>query len=169
VSEKPYRSNVGIALFNREGLVFAGHRFASSGPELIDPSLAWQMPQGGIDEGEDIVEAARRELWEETGVRTVSFLAKTDEWWSYDFPPHNAPTSHKLAPFRGQKQKWVAFRMEGGLDEIEMDVEGCDQDPEFDGWGFFPLSVLPTLVVPFRKPVYEKVAEAFAEFTAPAR
>ena len=167
MSEKPYRPNVGIALFNREGLVFAGHRFASSGPELIDPSRAWQMPQGGIDEGEDIVEAARRELWEETGVKTVSFLTKTDEWWSYDFPHNNAPPTHKLAPFRGQRQKWVAFRMEGPLTEIQMNVEGCAEDPEFDAWGFFPLNLLPRLVVPFRRPVYEKVAESFAGFSIP--
>jgi putative (di)nucleoside polyphosphate hydrolase len=168
VSEKPYRPNVGVALFSREGLVFAGHRFASSGPELIDPATAWQMPQGGIDEGEDIIAAARRELWEETGVTSVSLLGATEDWWTYDFPPYDGPTTHKLAPFRGQQQRWVAFRMEGGLDEIQMDVDGCTEDPEFDAWGFFPLSVLPRLVVDFRRPVYEKVAEAFAGFSAPA-
>lgn len=167
MTDKPYRPNVGVVLFNRDGLVLAGHRFASSGPELIDPATAWQMPQGGIDEGEDVVEAARRELWEETGIRTVSFLAKTDDWWSYDFPPYDGPQTHKLAPFRGQRQKWVAFRHEGSLDEIQMDVDGCVEDPEFDAWGFFPLSVLPRLVVPFRRPVYEKVAVAFAAFAAP--
>ncbi len=123
------------------------------------------MPQGGIDEGEDIIAAARRELWEETGVRTASVLAVTEEWWTYDFPPYDGPMTHKLAPFRGQKQRWVAFRLEGSLDEIQMDVEGCDEDPEFDVWGFFPLVMLPALVVSFRRPVYERVAEAFARYS----
>jgi putative (di)nucleoside polyphosphate hydrolase len=164
VSDKPYRPNVGVALFNRDGLVFAGHRFASSGPEIIPAGFEWQMPQGGIDEGEDVVEAARRELWEETGVTTVSLLAAPETWWSYDFPPFTGHETHKLAPFRGQRQRWVAFRMEGGLDEINVAVPGCLEDPEFDAWGFFPLHVLPGLVVPFRRPVYEHVAEAFAPF-----
>src|SRR5690606_36390822 len=138
------------------GLVFAGHRFASSGPELVDPARAWQMPQGGIDEGEDVIEAAHRELWEETGVKTVTLLAVAEEWWTYDFPPYDGPQQHRLARFRGQRQKWVAFRMDGPLSEIQMVVDGCTEAPEFDAWGFFPLSILPSFVVPFSRPVYEK-------------
>lgn len=164
MSEKPYRPNVGIVLFNREGLVLAGRRFASSGPELIDPATAWQMPQGGIDDGEDIIAAARRELWEETGVKTATLLAQTEEWWSYDFPPYDGPQSHKLAHFRGQKQRWVAFRHEGPLSEIQMVVEGCTEAPEFDAWGFFPLDALPRLVMPFRRAVYQKVVDWFAPY-----
>jgi putative (di)nucleoside polyphosphate hydrolase len=168
MNDKPYRPNVGVALFDHRGLVFAGHRFASSGPEIIPVGFEWQMPQGGVDEGEDVVAAARRELWEETGVTSVSLLGATEEWWTYDFPAYDVPTTHKLAPFRGQRQKWVAFRMEGPLDEINVALPECLEDPEFDAWGFFPLDLLPGLVVPFRRPVYEKVAEAFAPFAWPA-
>ena len=165
--DKPYRPNVGVALFDERGLVFAGHRFTSSGPEIIPAGFEWQMPQGGIDEGEDVVAAARRELWEETGVTSAELLGQTAEWMAYDFPPYDGPP-HKLSPFRGQRQIWVAFRLTGPLDEICLDVPGCTQDPEFDAWGFFPLAHLPRLVVSFRRPVYERVAEEFARFAATA-
>jgi putative (di)nucleoside polyphosphate hydrolase len=168
VSDKPYRPNVGIALFNADGLVFAGHRFTSSGPEIIPPGFEWQMPQGGVDAGEDIITAARRELWEETGVTSANYLGKTAAWVEYDFPPYEGP-AHKLSGFRGQRQIWVAMRFAGSLDEIRLDVPDCTEDPEFDAWGFFPLAHLPRLVVPFRRPVYERIAEEFAPFAyAPA-
>ena len=83
---KPWRPNVGIALFNVSGLVLVGRRFRDDGPEIILPGLEWQMPQGGIDEGEHPRDAAMRELWEETGVRSASYLGETG-WLSYDFPP----------------------------------------------------------------------------------
>ena len=82
----PYRPNVGIALFNAAGLVFAGTA-VNAGPEVVTADHAWQMPQGGIDADEDIEVAARRELWEETGIADVSVLAITQEWWPYEFPP----------------------------------------------------------------------------------
>jgi putative (di)nucleoside polyphosphate hydrolase len=163
--DRPYRPNVGIALFNRDGLVFAGRRFRSAGPELIKAGFEWQMPQGGIDAGEDLIAAARRELWEETGVTSASLLATSDDWWAYDFPPYDGPP-HKLSPFRGQRQRWVALRFEGELSEIETAVPGCPEEPEFEAWGWFPLQVLPRLVIDFRRPVYERVAEAFASFAA---
>lgn len=161
---KPYRPNVGIALFNAEGLVLAG-RAETSGPELIVPGFEWQCPQGGIDEGEDIVAAAKRELWEETNVRNASVLAVTEEWWPYDFPPYDGPP-HKLSPFRGQKQRWAALRFEGHDSEIDVVNLPTGEPQEFFGWRWERLARLPDLVTPHKRPVYLLMAQAFAGFGA---
>lgn len=161
----PYRPNVGIALFNREGLVFAG-RSHSAGPEIVLPGHDWQMPQGGIDPDEDIVAAARRELEEETGVTSADLLAVTDEWWEYDFPPYAGPP-HKLTAFRGQRQRWAAFRFTGEEAEIDIGKPNGDEPPEFSEWRWRPLHEMPALITPFKRPVYEKVAAAFAAFAIP--
>ena len=116
---RPYRPNVGVALFNARGQVLIG-RAETAGPEIVTPGRDWQMPQGGIDADENLVAAARRELWEETNARSVTLLAVTDAWWTYDFPPYHGPW-HKLSAFRGQRQRWVAFRFTGA--ESEIDVE----------------------------------------------
>lgn len=163
----PYRPNVGVALFNRAGLVFAGRSF-SAGPEVIEPGCEWQMPQGGIEREEDIVEAARRELAEETGVRSVALLAVTQDWWRYDFPPYAGPP-HKLTPYRGQEQRWVAFRFEGQEREINVLNPGGGEMAEFTAWDWFPLGELPRLVVSYKRPVYRRVVEAFAPFAATSR
>src|SRR5436309_11132660 len=113
---KPYRPNVGIALFNASGQVLIGRRFRDDGPEIILPGLEWQMPQGGIDGSENPREAVMRELWEETGVLHAEHLGETD-WLAYDFPPFAGPSSHRLAGFRGQRQKWFALRFTGRDDE----------------------------------------------------
>lgn len=159
----PYRPNVGIALFNAQGRVFAG-RSHSAGPEVILPGFDWQMPQGGIDAGEDIVAAARRELAEETGIEKVSFLAATEEWWAYDFP-HYAGPPHRLCAFRGQKQRWVAFRFEGDDSEIDIGRPNGDEPAEFSEWAWLPLDEMPGRIVPFKRPVYERVVAAFMRFT----
>ena len=159
---KPYRPNVGIALFNGEGLVLVG-RAETSGPELIVPGFEWQCPQGGIDEGEDIVAAARRELWEETNVRSATMLAVTEEWWPYDFPPYDGPW-HKLSPFRGQKQRWAALRFEGADSEIDVVNLPTGEPQEFFGWRWESLARLPDLVTPHKRPVYLRMAQAFAGF-----
>src|SRR5580704_12330641 len=95
-NSRPYRPNVGIALFSAAGRVLIGRRFRGDGPEIILPGLEWQMPQGGVDAGEDLRQAALRELWEETGVKRVTYLAETD-WLAYDFPPYDGPSTHRLA------------------------------------------------------------------------
>jgi putative (di)nucleoside polyphosphate hydrolase len=114
---KPYRPNVGIALFNASGRVLIGRRFKDDGPEIILPGFEWQMPQGGIDADEDPRDAVMRELWEETGVTSADYLGETD-WLTYEFPPFPGPSSHRLAKFRGQRQKWFALRFTGRDDEI---------------------------------------------------
>ena len=113
-TSKPYRANVGIALFNAQGRVLIGHRFKHDGPEFILPGYEWQMPQGGIDPDEEIRPAAQRELYEETGVTSVAYLGETTDWLAYDFSPYDGPP-HRLAKFRGQRQK-LLIGIGGGHD-----------------------------------------------------
>jgi putative (di)nucleoside polyphosphate hydrolase len=165
MNDLPYRANVGIALFNRDGRVLIARRFQDDGPEVIYPGLEWQMPQGGIDANEDPRPAAQRELYEETGVTSVQYLGETPDWLTYDFPPYEGPP-HRLGVFRGQRQKWFAFRFLGNESEITVADIRNDQPVEFDAWRWEPLANVPALVVPFRRAVYETVAKAFARFAA---
>ena len=158
---KPYRPNVGITLFNADGRVLIGRRFRDDGPEIILPGLEWQMPQGGVDEGEDHRAAAFRELWEETSVRSADYLGETG-WLTYEFPPFDGP--HRLAKFRGQRQKWFALRFTGAETEIDPLTPRNDQPAEFDAWRWERLDRVADLVVPFRREVYRAVAESFARF-----
>lgn len=160
--QKPYRPNVGIALFNQDGRVLIGRRFRDDGPEIILPGLEWQMPQGGVDEGEDHRAAAFRELWEETSVKNADYLAETD-WLAYEFPPYDGP-SHRLAKFRGQRQKWCALRFTGIETEIDPLTPRNGQPAEFDAWRWERLDRVAGLVVPFRREVYRAVAQSFARF-----
>jgi putative (di)nucleoside polyphosphate hydrolase len=160
---KPYRPNVGIALFNAAGQVLIGRRFRDDGPEIILPGLEWQMPQGGIDADEDPREAVMRELWEETGVVSADYLDETD-WQTYEFPPYDGPPSHRLAKFRGQRQKWFALRFTGRDDEIDPLTPRNDQPAEFDSWRWERLDRVADLVVPFRREMYRTVAQRFAKF-----
>ncbi|ABD04974.1 NUDIX hydrolase [Rhodopseudomonas palustris HaA2] len=162
----PYRRNVGIALFNAEGRVLIGRRFRDDGPEIILPGLEWQMPQGGIDEGEEPHTAVMRELWEETGVQHAELLGEAD-WIAYDFPPYDGPP-HRLEHFRGQRQKWFALRFTGNDSEIDPLAVRNDMPPEFDAWRWERLDRVADLVVPFRREVYREVARSFARFVLPA-
>ena len=163
---KPYRPNVGIALFNATGQVLIGRRFRDDGPEIILPGLEWQMPQGGIDGQENPRGAVMRELWEETGVKSAAYLGETD-WLTYEFPPYSGAPSHRLAQFRGQRQKWFALRFTGSEREIDPLTTRNDQPPEFDQWRWEQLDRVADLVVPFRRDVYRAVAQQFAKFAVP--
>lgn len=161
--DKPYRPNVGAALFNASGEVLLGRRFRSDGPEIIFPGLEWQMPQGGIDADENPRDAVMRELWEETGVRSAAYLGETG-WLAYDFPPYDGPPSHRLAKFRGQRQKWFALRFTGHDAELDPLTPRGGQAPEFDAWRWEQLHRVADLVVPFRREVYREVARTFGQF-----
>jgi putative (di)nucleoside polyphosphate hydrolase len=161
-ANKPYRSNVGIALLNARGEVLIARRFRDDGPEIIYPGLEWQMPQGGIDADENPRDAVMRELWEETGVTHADYLGETD-WVTYDFPPYDGPP-HRLSIFRGQRQKWFAMRFTGIDQEIDVLSTRNGQPPEFDQWRWERLDRVADLVVPFRRHVYAMVAAQFAPF-----
>ncbi len=155
----PYRPCVGVALANRAGDVFIGHRKRKRSERL--DALAWQMPQGGIDAGEAPLVAATRELWEETSVRSIELVAEMPEWLSYDLP--DEARGRWAGRYRGQTQKWFLFRFGG--EESEIDVEhpaGGHHAAEFDAWRWERFERLPDLVVPFKRKVYEAVAETFA-------
>ena len=165
LADLPYRRNVGICLFNAAGLVWAGEVYANPhgwpDPEIFAPGADWSLPQGGIDAGEDIETAARRELWEETGIRSAELLAITDDWWSYDFPVR-AKAGHKLYPFRGQTQRWTAFRFLGSDAEVTVSAEHTAEPAEFVRWAWRRLEDLPNIGALHRRAQYRRVAAAFA-------
>ena len=113
----PYRPCVGVMILNRQGLVWAGRRIPVGNSEYDGSPQLWQMPQGGIDKGEDPLDAAYRELYEETGMKTVTLLAEARDWINYDLPPALIGIGLK-GKFRGQTQRWFAFRFEGDESEI---------------------------------------------------
>jgi len=159
-SKLPYRLSVGIMVLNDQGLVWVGRRIdAPSEPE--GPGKWWQMPQGGIDSGEDPKKAARRELFEETNIRSVRFLAESQEWLTYDLPPELVGKAWQ-GRYRGQKQKWFAVRFTGEESEIDIAHPAIDHTPEFDSWRWATLEELPELIVPFKRAVYEEIVAEFA-------
>ena len=152
INALPYRPNVGIMLVNRDGRVFVAQRLDSEND-------AWQMPQGGIDKGEDPRAAALRELQEETGVSPdlVRIEAQTPDWLCYDFP-------HELAPrtcggkYRGQKQRWFLMRFLGDDNQIDIETE----HPEFSRWEWIDPADLVDRIVPFKRDVYAQVLREFS-------
>lgn len=156
-----YRPCVGIALFNPSGRIFMGRRLGLGRRE----KYAWQMPQGGIDGDEEPLAAAARELREETNVSSVEFLAEAPEWLVYDLPQPMLRKSWK-GRFRGQAQKWIAFRFVGDEREIDIDTPDHGAKPEFAEWRWERLDAAPDLVVPFKRQVYRDVAKLFAPYAA---
>jgi putative (di)nucleoside polyphosphate hydrolase len=151
-----YRPNVGLVLFHQDGRVWYGRR---AGLEGIHN---WQFPQGGVDDGEDLFDAALRELKEETGVSGVTLLDRTADWIVYDFPPEIV--GRKIAKgWLGQKQIWFALRFEGAETEIDLNQH---HEVEFDAWRWGLLAEAPDLIVPFKRAAYEQVVAAFAPFAA---
>lgn len=168
--DMPYRDCVGVAVFNRDGRVFIGRRKAD--PNLEDRTevaAPWQMPQGGIDKGEDPEPAALRELFEETSIRSVELLAEAPEWIYYDLPDEALGVALK-GKYRGQRQRWFAFRFSGDESEIDVAEPGDGSMPaEFDAWRWETLEKLPNLIVPFKRDAYLKVVAAFGRVPALAR
>jgi putative (di)nucleoside polyphosphate hydrolase len=150
-----------MMVLNHEGHVFIGRR--ANGPEHVDAGHSWQMPQGGVDEGEDLYDAALRELMEETSIRSVVKLAEIPEWLSYDIPRQVAGRAWK-GKYRGQKQKWFAFRFTGNDKEINILHPPGGHRPEFVEWRWEPMRNLPGLIIPFKRAVYETVVHKFSRF-----
>ena len=153
MSKLPYRPCVGLALFNAEGKVFVGERIDSPG--------AWQMPQGGVDPGEDIHTAAFRELQEEVGTQKADILEVSPELLRYEFPP-DLPNKYLRENFRGQEQTWVALRYTG----TDLDINLNAHDPaEFQAWQWVDLDQIVDLIVPFKRDLYRQVILKFERYT----
>ena len=164
IASMPYRPCVGIALFNDAGKVFVARRRPDKGPEYKDPVYEWQMPQGGIDPGEDPYAAALRELYEETNVRSVQLLSEAKDWFNYDLPVDTLGKALK-GRYRGQTQKWFAIRFEGALSEI--DINPQSHKPEFDAWRWAAVDEVLSLIVPFKRDVYAAVIDEFRSLAMP--
>ncbi len=156
----PYRPCVGVMVLNTAGEVWIGRR--TDRPDKEMPGGWWQMPQGGIDPDEDPAAAARRELAEETGMRTVRILAESSEWHRYDLPPHLLGRIWG-GRYRGQAQAWFAMRFEGPDSEIDLEPPG--HEPEFDEWRWAPRDEVLALIVPFKRDVYGRVLAEFEPLT----
>jgi putative (di)nucleoside polyphosphate hydrolase len=154
----PYRSCVGLMVLNRQGHVFVGRRW--NGPEHVDTTHSWQMPQGGVDRGEDTWKAALRELYEETNIRSVEKLGEIREWLTYDIPREIVGQAWK-GKYRGQKQKWYALRFTGDDSEIDIAHPAGGHKPEFSEWRWERMQNLPKLIIPFKRAVYERVVREF--------
>lgn len=155
----PYRPCAGTMVLSRDGLAFIGRR--TNGPEHVDETHVWQMPQGGIDDDEDPYPAALRELYEETNIRSVEKIGEIKDWLIYDIPREIVGQAWK-GKYRGQKQKWYCFRFTGKESEIDIaEPAGGEHDPEFVEWRWEPVKNLPGLIIPFKRKVYERVVKEF--------
>ena len=146
----PLRIGVGIILLNDKNNVFVGKR-------IDNPKNSWQMPQGGVDENEDFLQAAKRELEEETGVKSVKLIKELDGWFKYDLPEYLLGKLWE-GKYRGQKQKWFVMKFLGKSSEINVKTK----NPEFFEWKWIELSKLPNIAVHFKVDIYRKIKEELA-------
>lgn len=160
----PYRPCVGQMVINRAGLVWVGCR-ADAKNEAEGRGAWWQMPQGGVDPGEDPQHAALRELYEETGISSVELIAELPDWLPYDLPRDLIGVSWG-GRYRGQKQKWFAYRFLGEDREIAIDPPP-GPEREFIAWRWVPAAELLDLIVPFKRDVYRHVLHAFGPLAKP--
>ena len=146
----PLRIGVGIVLLNDKNNVFVGKR-------IDNPKNSWQMPQGGVDQNEDLLQAAKRELEEETGVKTTKLIKELDNWLTYDLPKNLLGKIWK-GKYRGQKQKWFIMKFTGKNEEININTK----HPEFIDWKWIEHQDLPKVAVAFKINIYEKLKEELA-------
>jgi len=149
----PLRIGVGIILLNHENNVFVGKR-------IDNPKNFWQMPQGGVDQNENFLQAAKRELEEETGIKSVKFIKELDGWFKYDLPKYLLGKLWQ-GKYRGQKQKWFVMKFLGKADEINVKTK----NPEFFDWKWIELSKLPNVAVHFKVGIYKKIKEEVASLS----
>ena len=145
--ELPLRTGVGIILLNEKNNIFVGKR-------IDNPKNSWQMPQGGVDKNENFLEAAKRELEEETSIKSVKLIKELDGWFKYDLPKYLLGKLWK-GKYRGQKQKWFVMKFTGQYDEINVKTK----NPEFLDWKWIELSKLPGVAVDFKADIYRKIKE----------
>ena len=152
ISKKlPYRKGVGMMVFNDKKKIFVGKR--------IDNQTAWQMPQGGVDDNEDYETAARRELYEETGIQSIRIIQKSKEEYTYELPQYLLGKIWK-GKYVGQKQNWFLIKFLGPDSEINLK----QKHPEFNEWKWVDIDELPRLIVPFKRKLYLSVIQEFCEF-----
>jgi putative (di)nucleoside polyphosphate hydrolase len=158
IAKLPYRPNVGIVLANAQGRIFAGQRIDA--PKLGTDETAWQMPQGGIDADEAPLEAALRELEEETGVHRdlVTVEAEYPDWLTYDLPDEVIGRIWK-GQYRGQRQRWFLMRFHGADNQIIIET----QHPEFSRWTWMDPRDLVEKIVPFKRDIYAQVIAEFSD------
>ena len=157
----PYRKCVGIMVINSENKIWMGHRPVITNDKFKpEDNKRWQMPQGGIDKGEEPLAAAKRELWEETGITTATVLDEVPNWINYDLPDDLIGKALK-GKWRGQTQKWFAFRFEGNDKEINITHPPDGAPVEFDQWQWVDIDELPRRIVAFKHQVYVDVVAAF--------
>ncbi len=162
----PYRPCVGVMVLNHEQKVWMGHRPIVENDEFQPgDKKRWQMPQGGIDEGEEPLAAAKRELWEETGMTAVTLLGQTEDWLTYDLPSDLIGVALR-GKWRGQKQRWFVFRFEGDESDINITHPPDGAPVEFDRWEWVNMDEVAQRIVAFKRDVYEQVIKQFSKLTA---